>query len=316
MKKPDYIKYGYYAVKGRIRKKYIGIYGEDKYYESKRRYAGGYVLPLEETSQFLSDSIKRGRPFFAGRFGANELNAVAVFDNRIEKKYQKIMTDMCNGAGFFPEEKEALIEFKNLMINSMGGLDYLAIWNLNMEDYYIRKYAPKIVMSRLRYFEPWYADHPWTKALEGKKVLVIHPFEETIRSQYQRRDYLFEKRYILPEFTLYTQKAVQTIAGCKDYRFETWFDALDYMYQEAMKTDFEVALIGCGAYGFPLAAKIKEGGRQAIHLGGALQLLFGIKGARWDSNPVVSSMYNEYWVRASESERPQNFTAVESGCYW
>jgi len=54
---------------------------------------------------------------------------------------------------------------------------------------------------------------------------------------------------------LLTLKAVQTIANTKDDRFDTWFDALDYMYNEALKLDFDVALIGCGAYGYPLAAK-------------------------------------------------------------
>lgn len=33
-------------------------------------------------------------------------------------------------------------------------------------------------------------------------------------------------------------------------------------------------------YGFPLAAHVKHKGKQAIHLGGTLQLLFGIKGNR------------------------------------
>lgn len=46
----------------------------------------------------------------------------------------------------------------------------------------------------------------------------------------------------------------------------------------AMKINFDTAIIGCGAYGMPLAAQIKNAGRQAIHLGGAVQLLFGIKG--------------------------------------
>ena len=49
-----------------------------------------------------------------------------------------------------------------------------------------------------------------------------------------------------------------------------------------MKIDFDVAIIGCGAYGFPLAAKLKQAGKQAIHLAGATQLLFGIKGKRWE----------------------------------
>lgn len=68
---------------------------------------------------------------------------------------------------------------------------------------------------------------------------------------------------------------MQTIADSRDERFSDWFEALEHMYSEAMKEDFDVAIIGCGAYGFPLAAKIKKAGKIGIHLGGAAQLLFG-----------------------------------------
>ena len=61
-------------------------------------------------------------------------------------------------------------------------------------------------------------------ALKGKRVLVIHPFDDTIQKQYLRRETLFDDPNILPEFELHTIKAVQTIVGTKDERFETWFD--------------------------------------------------------------------------------------------
>jgi len=127
---------------------------------------------------------------------------------------------------------------------------------------------------------------------------------------------LFNNNDILPEFTLLTLKAVQTVAGQRDERFETWFDALEFMFNEAMKKDFDIAILGCGAYGFPLAAKLKLAGKQAIHLGGATQLLFGIEGNRWDDHPVISKLYNEYWVRPIESEKPKNANSVEGACYW
>ena len=82
------------------------------------------------------------------------------------------------------------------------------------------------------------------------------------------------------------------------------------------QTDFDVAIIGCGAYGFPLAAKVKDMGKVAIHLGGATQILFGIKGARWDLNQKINRWYNEAWTRPSESDKPKNAAAVESACYW
>jgi hypothetical protein len=48
--------------------------------------------------------------------------------------------------------------------------------------------------------------------------------------------------------------------------------------------DFDIAIIGCGAYSFPLAANVKRIGKNSVHLGGASQLLFGFswkKMVRW-----------------------------------
>ena len=51
-------------------------------------------------------------------------------------------------------------------------------------------------------------------------------------------------------------------------------------------------------------------------MGGATQLLFGIMGSRWDTDPFISKLYNEYWVRPDQSETPKNADVVENGCYW
>ena len=86
-----------------------------------------------------------------------------------------------------------------------------------------------------------------------------------------------------------------------------------------MKIEFDVAIVGCGAYGFPLAAKLKQAGKQAIHLAGATQLLFGIKGKRWEEDPAfeyVRKFFNEAWVYPDETEKPKNASVVEGGCYW
>jgi hypothetical protein len=80
--------------------------------------------------------------------------------------------------------------------------------------------------------------------------------------------------------------------------------------------EFDVAIIGCGAYGFPLAAHVKHLGKKAVHLGGATQVLFGIKGKRWLERDAVSQLINEHWVFPSEDETPAQFKNVEGGCYW
>ena len=88
------------------------------------------------------------------------------------------------------------------------------------------------------------------------------------------------------------------------------------MCDQIGKINFDVAIIGAGAYGLSLGAFIKRSGRQAIHLGGAVQILFGIKGARWNAEPEVSKLFNEYWVRPLPSEAPAQYKLVENGCYW
>ena len=182
------------------------------------------------------------------------------------------------------------------------------------------------IENRIGDLQPWnVADlkgsvKPWTAALSGKKVLVIHPFTTSIEKQYEKnRTKIFRDLQIedmLPKFELITLKAVQSM-GNSVVGFQDWFVALNYMVEECRKIDFDVALIGCGAYGFPLAAEIKRMGRIAIHLGGVTQLLFGIRGKRWDGyGGVYKKMMNEYWVRPSVEEKIKDCDKIENACYW
>lgn len=96
-------------------------------------------------------------------------------------------------------------------------------------------------LTYLHYIDPFRCpEHPWTEALEGKRVLVIHPQAELIRSQYEKRERLFPGTKILPEFTLIVQKAVQTNAGEVDERYANWFEALEDMYEKAMQEEFDL----------------------------------------------------------------------------
>lgn len=311
------IKWNWYALDSKIRWKIIGYKGEYKYAETRHKYGNGTVELENVANEKLIRMIMSGKPFMAGRFGLSELFVMRAYECRLEKKIEIAVEQLYRWSGFFPDTKEMGENFAEMMKDSCKEADYLAIGYQSMEEYFIKKYMKKdLVMAQFRCFEPWYGKNPWSRALKGKKVLIIHPFAKTIVTQYEHREQIFPNTEILPEFTLLTQEAVQTVAGNKDERFDTWFDALDYMYSEAMKTDFDIALLGCGAYGFPLAAKLKKAGKQAIHMGGMLQILFGIKGQRWDSDPIVAPYYNDAWVRPSDGEKPKNSNVVEGGCYW
>lgn len=227
---------------------------------------------------------------------------------------QSSVTQMQQWSGFFPARVDKIEQFCELMIKDLPNVDILGSW-LKEESFFQSELsnAKKVVLEDL---EPFFTPNPWTKALEGKKVLVVHPFVKTIESQYLRREKLFDN-CLLPQFDLAVIPAVQSIAGQKT-EFSDWFAALNSMKEQIAKRHFDVCILGCGAYGFPLASFVKNMGKQSIHMGGATQLLFGIRGKRWEQFIVYpyANLFNEYWVRPNESETPQQAKVVEGGCYW
>ena len=125
---------------------------------------------------------------------------------------------------------------------------------------------------------------------------------------------LFPGTDILPQFAdLRIVQAVQGLAGA-DTGYASWFDALAAMEQQMDAAPYDVAIIGAGAYGLPLAAHARDTGHAAIQMSGALQLLFGIRGKRWDDHPIISKLYNDAWVRPEETLAHKE--KVEGGSYW
>lgn len=281
----------------------------------------------DNISKIIFNSLISDKPCMIARFGSTELACMTNYYGITQGKKnvidyikgdalpwwwnKSILNQMQVWSGFFPPTIEKIVKFCKLMNDDMEEIDILGSW-LNAETYFNEKLvkSEKVAMP---YLDPFFTKIPWTKALEGKKVLVVHPFENTINSQYMNKELLFENKDILPSFELKTIRAVQSIAGEKT-EFNDWFDALNWMKNEIDKVDYDICLLACGAYGLPLAAHIKRNGKKAVHMGGSLQLLFGIKGARWDLSRGF--LYNKYWVRPSEEEKPQMANSVENACYW
>ncbi len=291
----------------------------------RRREKGFYngsvyrkVMETNEAIDTLSKMIKGSRPFLFSRWGTTEGDIVF----KMKAGGMRWISDeeclhLKQNAGVFPITENLLKSYCKVMEKAATEIDMLCAfyWQQHLEKW-LEWYSPDamIVDSELEY--PFFTN-PWTKALEGMKVLVIHPFAKLMENQYRNRDKLFKNNEVLPEFELITYQAVQSMGGSRIY--EDWIEALGTMQQEISKIDFDIALIGCGAYGMPLGAFIKsQMHKKAIHMGGSLQILFGIKGKRWEGNgyDYQHKLYNEYWVRPTDDLRPENYEKVEGGCYW
>lgn len=287
------------------------------FHKSIVNYAGRKIIAAESANELIGEMIRSDKPFAVSRFGSTELSVLLSREVcKYHRLYRNNDKNLCMLSGFFPDDKHLIDQFCEMMLHEIAQIDLLGVWFSSLEEYIVGEYMHDTKLTYLTAVEPYIYKNPWSKMLEGKKVLVVHPFEESILKQYFRREKLFKDSNVLPQFELKTLKAVQTIAGEKDERFATWFDALGYMKDEIKKIDFDIAIIGCGAYGMPLTIEIKKMGRKAVHMGGATQILFGIKGARWDENPTISGMYNEYWIRPGKNEQCKDSSAVEGGCYW
>ncbi|MBQ6306459.1 MAG: hypothetical protein IJK78_07830 [Bacteroidales bacterium] len=291
-------------------------------------------VPLTEPSEaqrLIHGMLLSDKPCMIARFGSVELQAVVDYmfpptaKNAIRFVKGEIPSwgyapstkrTMHINAGFFPATKPMLDRFGQLMQECMPLVDMLGSWR--KEEAAVMHYLPQTIRVPLYALEPYYFDNPWTPALEGKKVLVIHPFEDTIRKQHEKGCYehLFADKRLMPNYELQTLKAVQSIAGNKPDGFDDWFQALQWMETEIDKRDFDIAIIGCGAYGFPLAAYVKRIGKKAVHLGGAAQYLFGIRSNASESKKNLASLINEKWVRPSQAETPKGIEKVENSRYW
>ena len=156
--------------------------------------AGKIRMSNIETNKFLYEKIISGRPFMAGRYGGCENDVLASF--YINKNIgmpvsESKFNSLCNNAGFFPHDTKLLDQYVDIMEEAGREVDILGAWHWLMEDYIIHTFATKAAITSLRNLEPWHSEEPWSRALKGKRVLVVHPFKDSIEQQYKIENCFF-----------------------------------------------------------------------------------------------------------------------------
>lgn len=296
----------------------------------------------DKVSDIIYNLLAGDKPCMIARYGSTELSMMVNYLGITTKKHsiyrfikgqepewwwnKNIMLQMQQWSGFFPPTEEKLSQFCRLMLDDAKEMDICGVFpSVEPLIRYVEPYMFSPLYVPLYTYSPFVSTRPWSRILKEKKVLVIHPFAELILRQYQRREQLFDNPDVLPEFDLKVIKAVQSLGG-ESNGFVDWFEALQYMKNEMDRTNYDICLIGCGAYGFPLAAHAKRQGKKVVHFGGELQLLFGIKGMRWEDtqyaiawglpeNFYLKLFTNPAWVRPDEY-RNMHSQKVENACYW
>ncbi|MDO6440384.1 hypothetical protein Q4534_23355 [Cyclobacterium sp. 1_MG-2023] len=301
-------------------------------------------LNRQSANDKIFEILSKEEPCMIARFGSTELITINNYlcirkEDNYFKKIGHYITDKTHlpwwqkenfkfmdvFSGVFPPTEETMVRFSQRYLNDIPLIDILGSWQ------YYEKFMPlrsDVKNIHLETLYPFFVDSPWTRVLKGKKVLIVHPFEDTIVSQYSKRNELFNNPDVLPDFELITLKAIQSAAGIKS-PYKDWFEALRTMENQISEIDFDICILGCGAYGLPLAAYIKRLGKKSIHFGGGLQLLFGIKGKRWDNPDYLKlynipefysesykSLYNNNWTKPLDSDTPKSASKLDGATYW
>lgn len=281
-------------------------------------------LGFVDGSYYLNESFRDDKSFSAGKIGANEL--LVLYNYLVYRQQDKEVEWNSNilyniyTAGFFPSDEKAVEGFVGYLFECLGDIDCYALWSMNdiqFEYNVIKHHNKKSVLVELMSLEPYYSGCPWTEHLKDKKVLVISSFPETIKEQYKNRKNLWNDSRILPDFELITlEHQMAPFLNNGRTKYNNWIEMVDDLKEQIEGIDFDVALIGTGTSSLPLTAHVKKMGKKGIHLGGALQILFGIKGGRWNDGMIGKYFYNDSWVNPKVEEIPVDYKKVENGCYY
>jgi hypothetical protein len=156
-------------------------------------------------------------------------------------------------------------------------------------------------------------------AFRGLDLLLVCPFAEFLAERATRET--FEAVWAKTGKRWFHPRSVQALefpyghSPATQARYPTALELLDDLKRQLATRSFDVALIAAGGCGIPLASFVKAQGRIGISLGGPLQPLFGVLGARWRSKESWRERYyNEAWVELPARYVPAANQSLEN--YW
>ena len=277
----------------------------------------------------IREMIHKKEPCAMGKIGTTELLGLEYLYRWIQPLWPKTASwrrpakRLYECSGLFPVRHDIFFRWADEYREAVRELDFVAQWQASgtyeatleraMLDL-LCPHALRVGFYLVRILAP---RAPWLDDLARLRWLVIHPFEQTIRTQLPH----------LTQLGVYSESAHADLAcrakdtsviACPQLpymvppRHQDWFEALEDLKAQMGRETFDIALVGAGAWSLPLVAHAKKLGRKGIHLGGALQLVFGIKGGRFDP----ADIYNQAWIRPLPEEIPKDFKKMEQGAYW
>ncbi len=286
------------------------------------------VQDLGECSHAIGNLLEATDPIFIGRLGGSDTEAVAALleaqettTNVWSSIYKhRTITERLNGFYDKSRSGDLFIRYLNELQESYTTLRNAFFCTKRLNAIYFPEFAPEpivdfragleLLVNKVDGIGGGLVAYPYafverlsrancimqtlSRFVAGKKLLIVSPFEESIKFNSNRIDEIF-KSFSFPKTEVLIQRTPITYAGlpAEFYPHNNWFETVDWLKDRISHLDFDLALLSCGSYAMPIGCFIEKSlQRKAIYIGGVLQLMFGILGRRYADNTFFTDMLN------------------------
>jgi len=291
-------------------------------------------LSKETFIQDIQMALEHNRPFAAAKMGPSAQHVLyyhLLLDRNargdIIKKFENELDFQClKQLGIFPADRGFYRQYNDFYVEHMRQLDWLGVW-MNPEELEVLRYY------HLENKFIWFPDQEPDRSIpsnetqcylpyfRNKKILIICPFAELLKEQASKET--FEgvwrktgKKWFYPR-SVDALEFPYGFAAETQATYRTALDLFDHIARQIDKTDFDVALIAAAGLNIPIASYVKKIGKVSIDLGGHLQVVFGVLGARWKAfENFVDNYVTDSWVSMPAKYMPRKKDVCDNGAYW
>lgn len=296
-------------------------------------------LPNTEMYNYLMDKINKNENFIIPKisigienqaiFLANEMKPFLNNQEVLDKEFKDIILDYIPKlkltAGINCTNLLSLLQFYEAYLDAFNNSEIYLKQNPTSEnfmmidesqEFILETFSQKSISSSvLDIFNYARHNNPWTFALKGKKILLITPYIDSIKTNIEKQELIYGKNFF-PSCSFTFLKSPITWANCESNDWMTEF--IDFCNKiNGIKDDFDIALVSCGGYSNPLLSYLLSIGKSGINVGSVLQMYWGVYGEKWIlEKPDIIALYsNNNWIRPLDSDKPDK-QYVSGSVYW
>ena len=291
----------------------------------------------QSTIDLFSSIMMRDEALFFGRVGGNEYDATRNHHNNPNyfnntEIYTFVMSFLREHAGYFDysNSKKLFYHYLDALADCYRNMEYVFYANPNLinpiqsgimpDDGFLLEVLEGKTAFCYGFMEgviPFMDS--FKKWGEGKRILVVSPFEKSLKHQYAQRDKIMNN-YVYPDFELVTYKTPILYNDGTETKEElgtitdNWEQEWQRMAEEIDKIDFDIAWLSCATYS-PLLGDyiVHRMGKKAIYVGGILNMYFNIYGGRFKNYTSYCNL--NYQLNPFENEEVENIRAGRKQAY-